>query len=217
MKSGLVKRIMQIVAKRYDITVNDIVANRRTDSLVRARHVAMTVAVRATPLSLPQIGRCFNRDHTTILHARDKIEQQAQDDPSLARELDEIASIAIGKEMEFVRNNLGEIATHLAPLINAHIKIQIMKELQALHPLKHAFPPEPANDGGLNKAALAVQQSPKLPKVNDEIHAAISTMLVAHRQWQSGYFSRNELVDRQKMDQAVAELRTIHTNLFKGN
>lgn len=64
------------IASMFDMTIDELLANRRTKGLVKARQLAMfCVAVGAHKLSLPFIGRRIFRgfDHTTVLHARNKI------------------------------------------------------------------------------------------------------------------------------------------------
>lgn len=55
-------------------TEDAILSRRRGYPLVRWRHAGMTLATERTRLSLPQIGRIFSRDHTTVLHARDAVD-----------------------------------------------------------------------------------------------------------------------------------------------
>ncbi len=65
--------IQKEVALFYRIKVSDLSAKTRLASIVRPRQVAMYFAKELTQLSLPDIGRAFNRDHTTVLHAVRKI------------------------------------------------------------------------------------------------------------------------------------------------
>ena len=68
------RKIMQEVALEHGLTVLDLVSARRQRGLVRVRHLAMWRIKNETKLSLPQIGRLFERDHTSILHAVRKID-----------------------------------------------------------------------------------------------------------------------------------------------
>lgn len=62
--------IVSAVAAEAGVTVADILGPRRNIPVVRARHEAMRAVARAFPqMSLPQVGRLFQRDHTTILNA----------------------------------------------------------------------------------------------------------------------------------------------------
>ena len=66
--------IQKAVASHYGVTPADICSKRRTQSVVRPRHVAMYLAKTMTTRSLPDIGRRFgNRDHSTVIHAVNKV------------------------------------------------------------------------------------------------------------------------------------------------
>jgi len=64
------KMIKAHAAKAHGLTVEDLEGPRRTSAVVRARWEAIAAIAKANPSwSLPQIGRCFNKDHTTVLNA----------------------------------------------------------------------------------------------------------------------------------------------------
>jgi chromosomal replication initiator protein len=65
--------IQKLVARHFQVSLDDILSARRTASVVRPRQIAMYLAKVLTPRSLPDIGRLFGRDHTTVLHAVRKI------------------------------------------------------------------------------------------------------------------------------------------------
>jgi len=66
--------IQKAVASHFDVTPADICSKRRTQSVVRPRHVAMYLAKTMTTRSLPDIGRRFGgRDHSTVIHAVNKV------------------------------------------------------------------------------------------------------------------------------------------------
>mgnify|MGYP003131377598 FL=1 len=66
--------IQKVVAARYGVKVADIQSKRRTKTVVRPRHVAMYLAKTLTTRSLPDIGRRFGgRDHSTVIHAVNKV------------------------------------------------------------------------------------------------------------------------------------------------
>ena len=68
----MVERILEIVAKNYGITVENITSSKRTDNIVNARHMAVYMIRENTGLSLKEIGAIFKRDHTTIMSSIDK-------------------------------------------------------------------------------------------------------------------------------------------------
>lgn len=70
---GDIQAIIAEVALAHRVTVEDILGHGKSAPLVKARHQAMVeVAIRRPAFSLPQLGKVFNRDHTTILHALQK-------------------------------------------------------------------------------------------------------------------------------------------------
>lgn len=84
-----VEDIQRVVARHYNVPRTDLLSNRRTRVIVRPRQVAMYLAKTMTPRSLPEIGRRFGgRDHTTVLHAVRKIEEQVGGDAKLAQEME---------------------------------------------------------------------------------------------------------------------------------
>jgi len=84
-----VKNIQNVVANHFDISVMDMVSARRTKNLILPRHVALYLAKEMTELSYPVIGRYFGgRDHSTIIHAVEKITARMESEPELKRTID---------------------------------------------------------------------------------------------------------------------------------
>ncbi|MFY9173956.1 MAG: chromosomal replication initiator protein DnaA [Peptococcia bacterium] len=74
--------IQKIVGEYYNLKVEDFKARRRTRDVAFPRQIAMYLCREMTDLSLPQIGDTFGgRDHTTVMHAHDKISKSIKDDP----------------------------------------------------------------------------------------------------------------------------------------
>lgn len=65
--------LVALAAVRNGVTSDDILGPYRGKILVAARCDAMGLMFQHTPASLPRIGLCLNRDHTTVLHALRKI------------------------------------------------------------------------------------------------------------------------------------------------
>jgi hypothetical protein len=66
---GFRGRILQECAKDHGVTVEDLIGWVRTTRLVNARRDAIWRLHQRGTMSLKQIGRLLNKDHTTILHA----------------------------------------------------------------------------------------------------------------------------------------------------
>lgn len=73
--------IQRKVAEYFEIRPSDMTAKRRSRNVAYPRHIAMYLSREMTPLSYPEIGEEFGgRDHTTILHAYEKIKKDAKKD-----------------------------------------------------------------------------------------------------------------------------------------
>lgn len=61
--------IVEDVARRRDVGVNEIMGRRRGAEICAARNEAMHIVRQQMKLSTPHIGRIFDRDHSTVIHA----------------------------------------------------------------------------------------------------------------------------------------------------
>jgi chromosomal replication initiator protein len=69
--------IKKYVCRHFNIKVSDMESAKRSRNLAFPRQIAMYICRDLTDLSLPKIGEAFgNRDHTTVLHACDKISKE---------------------------------------------------------------------------------------------------------------------------------------------
>lgn len=76
--------IQEIVASYFKIKVDDLLAKKRTRNLAFPRQIAMYLCRELTDTSLPRIGEMFGgRDHTTVIHAHDKIARERNEDMKL--------------------------------------------------------------------------------------------------------------------------------------
>ncbi len=83
--------IMDVVARFYHVTVDDMKSNRRSKEISNPRQVAMYLCRVLLNMTLPQIGQEFgNRDHTTVIHACNKVTSDLSSSDALNREVSEI-------------------------------------------------------------------------------------------------------------------------------
>ena len=76
-----IENIQKTVAEYYKLRVADLLSKRRSRSIARPRQVAMALARELTNHSLPEIGDAFGgRDHTTVLHACDRVKDLRESD-----------------------------------------------------------------------------------------------------------------------------------------
>lgn len=74
------QRCIEVAARISGMKPEHIKSRRNAKEYVRARHLAMKLAVDRCPhMSFPEIGRAFNRDHTTVMHAQARAEERMKD------------------------------------------------------------------------------------------------------------------------------------------
>lgn len=90
-------KIQDEVAKFYHIQVKDLKGKKRVKAIVVPRQIAMYLAREMTESSLPKIGAEFGgKDHTTVIHAHEKISQLMKNDSSIQQEIAEIKNLLLG-------------------------------------------------------------------------------------------------------------------------
>ena len=71
--------IISTVAEHFNVTPEEIAGTKRNSKVVHPRQIAMYLCRELTDVPLKSIGKCLgNRDHTTIMHGCEKIEQELQ-------------------------------------------------------------------------------------------------------------------------------------------
>jgi chromosomal replication initiator protein len=83
--------IERAVADRYKLKGALLRSKKRNKEIAHARHVAMYLARTLTSASLPQIGKNFgDRDHTSVLHACNKIKGMVEEDWRFKEEVEQL-------------------------------------------------------------------------------------------------------------------------------
>ncbi|MEH7223250.1 chromosomal replication initiator protein DnaA [Bacillus sp. JJ1566] len=83
--------IQKTVGQHYSIKLEDFKAKKRTKSIAFPRQIAMYLSREMTDNSLPKIGEEFGgRDHTTVIHAHEKISNLLKTDTQLQKQITEI-------------------------------------------------------------------------------------------------------------------------------
>lgn len=85
-----VEEIQQSVAKRFDVSIDQILSAERTQSLVTPRQMAMYISRKYTTRSLPEIAQSFGKTHATIVHGVKNIEKRLDVEPDLKSILKEV-------------------------------------------------------------------------------------------------------------------------------
>jgi chromosomal replication initiator protein len=88
-----VERIQETVIERFGMSMQELVGDRRSQSIVYPRQVAMYLCRELTDSSLPKIGKKFGgRDHTTVIHATSKIAKLIKEDRSVYNLVQELTA-----------------------------------------------------------------------------------------------------------------------------
>jgi chromosomal replication initiator protein len=93
-KKITIDEIQRKVADYYTVKLSDMMSARRAREVARPRQVAMYLAKKLTPRSLPEIGRRFGgRDHTTVMHAVKRIDELRVADRELEADISHLSRI----------------------------------------------------------------------------------------------------------------------------
>ena len=87
-KTITIEHIQEKTAAFFGLRLADMRAKGRTKAVAFPRQIAMYLARQLTHASLAEVGRAFAKDHTTVLHAVDKIQTLLQDDPKFKKTID---------------------------------------------------------------------------------------------------------------------------------
>ena len=88
-----IQKIQQVVCEYYNITIDDLKSKKRKASITFPRQVAIYLCRTLTDESLPKIGIQFGgRDHTTIMHSVDKINNEIKTNPQFKQIIEALKS-----------------------------------------------------------------------------------------------------------------------------
>ena len=88
------KIIQESVANYFNLRVEDLKSQRRTRNIAYPRQIAMYLSRKLTDMSLPKIGEEFGgRDHTTVIHAYEKISENLKTDEVLQTTINDINNL----------------------------------------------------------------------------------------------------------------------------
>lgn len=84
-----IKEIQERVSVYFGVTMKELTGKSRRASIVKPRHIAMYLCKQQS-FSYPDIGEAFDKDHTTVIHAVEKIEAQIKTDEKLKGIIEEV-------------------------------------------------------------------------------------------------------------------------------
>jgi chromosomal replication initiator protein len=79
--------IRDLVASVYGLEPRALVGKSRRQAVTRPRNLALYLCRRHTAATLAELGRLFNRDHSTVMYGVDQVERGLAAQPRLAQEL----------------------------------------------------------------------------------------------------------------------------------
>ena len=86
--------IIKVVADHYNVKEEELFNKKRTQNIAFPRQIAMYLCRELADLSYPRIGELFGgRDHTTVIHAYEKISKMKADNIKLQTEMQEMMEI----------------------------------------------------------------------------------------------------------------------------
>lgn len=83
-------KIIRVVADYYNLTPAQLKGRNRNSQIALARHIAMYFVRELLDLPFAKVGKVFDKDHTTVISAVDKINKQKKSDPELLSALQEL-------------------------------------------------------------------------------------------------------------------------------
>ena len=89
-KKITIDEILYVIEDEYDVSLDKLTSRSRQSTITNARQIAMYLCRKLTDLSLVRIGDAFNRDHTTVIHAYEKISENLKTDESLQHTIEDI-------------------------------------------------------------------------------------------------------------------------------
>jgi len=88
-----IRRIQELVSERFNLSLDELCGDKRSQNIVYPRQVAMYLSRELTDSSLPKIGKEFGgRDHTTVIHATSKIARLIREDRSVYNLVQELTA-----------------------------------------------------------------------------------------------------------------------------
>lgn len=99
------ERIMEVVCKYYNVQQTDLIGKKKNKEIVDPRQVCIYLITDLMDMPLDSIGKLFGgRDHTTIIHARDKITQNLKTNNNLKTTINDLTAMIKSNKSWYVDN-----------------------------------------------------------------------------------------------------------------
>ncbi|GMA57313.1 chromosomal replication initiator protein DnaA [Alicyclobacillus sacchari] len=87
-----VNQVQKVISDHFGLRIDDLRGKKRTRNIAFPRQIAMYLTRELTDMSLPRIGEAFGgRDHTTVMHACDRVAEELEKDVDLRATIDRLA------------------------------------------------------------------------------------------------------------------------------
>ena len=84
------EKILQEVSAYYNVDAEKVKGKARSKDVAFPRQMAMYMMRQLSQMSMPDIGKFFDRDHTTVLYGLERVETSLREDPQLQNVVDDI-------------------------------------------------------------------------------------------------------------------------------
>lgn len=88
------ERIIDCVCKYFSIRRDELLGKKKNKEIVEPRQICMYIICNLLDMPLLSIGQLFGRDHTTVIHARDKISQMMEENQRVKIAVSDIKAMA---------------------------------------------------------------------------------------------------------------------------
>ncbi len=86
-----VDKVFSAVFNKYNVSKEELLGSKRNKDIAHARHISIYLIREITEMSFPNLGRLFNRDHTTVMNSCELIAAKIAKDPLFNMELTELS------------------------------------------------------------------------------------------------------------------------------
>lgn len=90
-------KIIDIVCKFYNVKKEDLLARKRTKQIAEARQIAMYLITEFINIPLEAVGNIFGKDHSTVLYAKNKVQDDIKKSKKLDVEINDLKKMIEGK------------------------------------------------------------------------------------------------------------------------